>query len=253
MNSKNFIYGVFLLLLPLLVTSCLDEGGNQVTLAAQPAVVQLARGNNKVLLLKGGDKISTDALSADPNLNVGDCGLADFVLDYSDARNIQTLDSAGYYTATSLKFEKITKNPLLPLLADTSRIDSTEMLVNSIYEKTTLLDNNLFLFTDHSIQINVKDISFSYSEEDGPTVEEDGKRIYDIYMRILGDTLSSSYKEIKYNVLVMDSLILKQAEVEKAIGKDSLNFRINYLSAIKEDSTGVWKASPYYTILLPKQ
>lgn len=251
MNSKHFIYGLFLGLLPLWATSCLDDGGNQVTLAAQPAVVQMARGNNKVLLLKGGDKISTDELSADPNIDEGDCGLVDFVLDYADARNIQTLDSAGYYTATSLKFNEIPKTPLLSLLADTSRIDTTEMLVNSIYEKTTLLANNLFLFTDHATQIDVKEVNFSYNKADGPTVEEDGKRIYDIYMRIWGEK-AGTQREIKYNVLALDSLILKQAEVEKAIGKDSLNFRINYLSAVKEDSTGVWKASSYYSIVLPK-
>lgn len=252
MRSNEFIYGLLLMLLPLLSTSCLDKGGNQVTLALQPAVVQLESEDTKVLLLKGGDLIYAENLDNDPNVEEGDCGLVDFVLDYSDAQNIQNKDSLGYYTASDLTFRKLTKNPLNPALADTSRVVWTERVVTNIYGKTVLLENNLFLFTDHAIRFDPKGLSFSYNKESDPFVDENGKRIYDIYLRIAGDS-TGTQKEIKYNVLALDSLIHYQAPIEQAAGIDSLNFRINYLSAIKNDSTPAWKTSQNYTIYLPKE
>lgn len=252
MRSKEFIYGLLLLLLPLLSTSCLDDGGNQVTLAAQPAVVQLESEDAKVLLLKGGDLIYAEKLNTDPNIEVGDCGLVDFVLDYSDAQNIQSRDSLGYYTASDLTFYPLTRIPLHPVLADTSTVVWTERVITNIYPKTVLLENNLFLFTDHAIRFNIKGVNFSYNKENGPFVDENGKRIYDIYMRIIGDS-TGTQKEIKYNVLALDSLLHYQAPVEQAAGMDSLNFRINYLSAIKNDSTPAWRISQNYTVVLPEK
>ncbi len=252
MRSKNFIYGLLLTLLSLSATSCLDDGGSQVSLTSQPAVVKLDSESGKVLLLKGGDRIGNEKLDADPNIVDGDCGLVDFVLDYSDAQNIQTDSVLDYYTASSLTFLKLPKNPLLPELSDTSRVVWTERVITNIYEKSVLLENSLFLFTDHSIRFDIKEVDFSYNKEGAPFVEKDGKRIYDIYLRIAGDS-TGTQKEIKYNVLALDSLIHYQAPIEQAAGKDSLNFRINYLSAVKNDSTPSWRTSQDYTILLPKK
>ena len=252
MRIEKKIYGLLLLLLPLLAVSCLDDGGNRITLAAQPAVLKLASDGKKALLLKGGDMIHAENLETNPNLEVGDCLLADFVLDYSDAQNIKDSVVVDYYTGEISNLTQLAKNPLYPALSDTSKVVWTEKTITNIYEKSVLLEDNLFLFTDHSIRFDIKGLQFSYDKESGPEVEKDGSRIYNIYFRILGDS-TSTQKEIKYNVLALDSLIHYQAPIEQAAGKDSLNFRINYLSAVKNDSTGAWKASRTYTILLPKK
>lgn len=253
MRSKECIYGLLLLILPIIAISCLDDGGNQIKLDSQPAVVKLDLDGKKFLILKGGDSVYAESLDNNADFAAGDCGLADFELDFSDGSKVQSTDSAAnYYIASSLRFTELVKHPLYPELSDTSLVDPTEMVITNIHDKTVLLENNLFLFTDHTIQIGLKEVDFSYDKESKPTVEEDGKRVYDIYMRISGDTIGTQ-KEIKYNVLALDSLIHYQGAVEQAVGKDTLNFRINYLSAIKSDSTPFWKTSKNYMILLPKK
>lgn len=247
MKNKKLKYGLLLIILPLLLLSCLDDGGNEVTLASQPAVIKL-HDSKKAILLKGGDLIYSEDLDSNPNLGEGDCGLADFVLDYSLAENINTTES-GYFTASKITFNKITKNPLLKVISDTSKVFSGEKTVTSIYEKSVLLENNLFLFTDHSIEIKVTKLDFSYNKEEEPTITEDKKRIYDIYFRIVGDTVSVQ-KEIKYNVLALDSFIIDKSKIEKEAGIDSLYFRIKYVSAIKNDSTPSWKVSQNFGIAL---
>lgn len=251
MKSKDLIYGLLLLFFPLFMASCLDEGGNEITLASQPAVVKLGANNTKMLMLKGGDRILSETLNNNAEIEIGDCGLADFVLDYSDPLNINSKEDS-MYTVKSLKFEKIDKAQLQSTLSDTSRVMSGEKIVTAIREKSLLMENNLFLFTEHTMKFDLGEINFSYDKSSAPTVEQGGSRVYTIYMRIVGDSINTQ-KEIKYNVLALDSLLVNQAGLEQTAGVDSINFRIKYLSAIKSDSTAAWKTSQQYTIRLPEK
>ena len=236
------------IILPLLSTSCLDEGGNEIMLTSQPAVVKLVP--EKVFLLKGGDKIYTEEMESDPNLEEGDCGLADFVLDYSAAENIKNnVENSGYYTASEAVFTELTKNGVNENLSDTGKVYSDERVVTTLYEKSTLLEQNLFLFTNHSIQFDTKELDLSYNKGSEPEAEEDGKRVYNLFLRITGDSIGTQ-KEIKYNVFDLASFIATKSVVERQNGEDSLYFRINYVSAIKNDSVPSWAESQNFAVSL---
>ncbi|MDD4515101.1 hypothetical protein [Massilibacteroides sp.] len=249
MGNRAIILGVGLILLFFFITSCLDDGGNEIMLTSQPAVVKLVP--EKVLLIKGGDLIHSAEMESNPNLEEGDCGLVDFVLDYSDAENINTADS-GYYTASDVQFTSMDKNPLETILPDTGKVNAKEVVITDMYDKSVLLDYNLFLFTNHTIEFSLDSINLSYNGEDSqPVVSSAGQRVYNFYLRYLGDTISTQ-KEIKYNVFDLTSFVAEKTNEEREAGKDSLYFRINYISAIKTDSTASWSTSQNFGVSLPR-
>ncbi len=248
MKKNNRIYGFVLIVLLLSSTSCLDQGGNEIMLTSQPAVVKLVP--EKVFLLKGGDRIHTENMESDPNLEEGDCGLVDFVLDYSDAENIkENIEENGYYTASEAVFTELEKQKLYENLSDTGIVYSKERIVTDLYEKSTLIEKNLFLFTDHAIQFNVDELDLSYNKGAEPVILNDGKRVYDLYLRMTGDSIGKQ-EEIKYNVFDLASFISEKGIVEQHNGMDSLYFRIKYVSAIKTDSVPSWTVSQYFAVFL---
>lgn len=250
MKSVKIIYVLASLAILLSTTSCLDEGGNLITLASQPAVVKMNDGQ-KVLLLKGGDKIYASGLDSNADLEAGDCGLVDFDLDYSDVSNIHAEDS-GFYTASNLSFTKYNKYPLSEHLSDTSGVYVDEKMVSSIYEKSLILDNNLFLFTNHTLEFDTDTIDLSYNKGETVLANDEGKRVYAFYLRFIGDTISTQ-KEIKVSVFDLASFVAEKGKIEQEANQDSLYFSIKYVSAIKSDLTPTWSSSQAFAIGLSEK
>jgi len=244
--KRELLYGLSMILV-LLLPSCLGEGGSEVTLANQPAVVRGTTDGN-VLVINGGSIISSAEFRGRLDVSPGDCALVDFMLDFSAAENINK-ESAGVYTAEKINYNPIRSLPLEPTLTDTLELMEQERIVSSVYNKSCLLEERLFLFTEHSIQLSDLVLDLSYDADAGPSVDNN-KRIYDLYFRMVGDSINAS-KSIIYNAFNLSEFIQKKGGKERDAGKDSLFFRVKYLSAIRSDSTGVWKATPEFHVVLP--
>lgn len=252
MRNKEIIYLVILFVASILYTSCLDDGGNAITLASQISIVKKKPGDDrKFLLLKGGEMMYSPEFDKNDDYRIGDCGLADFIIDYSDPANANYEQDSGFLTVKNMKFTKLQKYPLDTALTDTSMILDQEVIVTSIYNKSVILEKNLFLFTEHNFSFKVDSFNLSYNKEKAPELVDD-KRIYNLYLRmVMGNDTITKDKEIKYNAINLAEFIEKEGAKELALKKDTfLYFRINYLSAIRSDSTASWKASSEYAVNL---
>lgn len=251
MRNKEIIYLVILFVASILYTSCLDDGGNAITLASQVTVVTKKSGDDrKLLLLKGGKLIYSPDFDKNDEYRIGDCALIDFIIDYSDPANAN-YEQDSVITAQIKNNTKLQKYPLDTALTDTSMVIDQEVIVTSIYNKSVILEKNLFLFTEHNFSFEVDSFNLSYNKEKAPDIVDD-KRIYNLYLRmVMGNDTITKDKEIKYNAINLAEFIEKEGAKELALKKDTfLYFRINYLSAIRSDSTASWKASSEYAVNL---
>lgn len=249
MKNKKTIYLLSLLLIVLVSTSCLDKGGYELSISFQPAVVKVQEDSQKLFILKNGDKIYSEKHDSDPNVEDGDCGIVDFTWNVSDPAH--KVDSS-FYTAATLSFGKLDKFGLKENISDTTKVYANEHVVTSFYNKSVLLENNLFLFTEHTGTFDLDSVDLSYNKNFVPEFK-DGKRVYDLYFRLTGDTIKNSQKEIKYNVFDISNFIAEKSEFENEKGKDTLYFRVKYVSSIKTDSVPAWKTSPDFELFLPKK
>ena len=230
-----------------LFVSCLAEGGSEVTLASQPAVVKNVA-EKKALVIKSGTVIYSDEFNSRSNVVEGDCALVDFTIDLSSAENIMK-DSIGYYTAQSINFVPVEKRSVSKVLTDTATLIVNEQVVPSIYNKSCLIEDCLFLFTEHTIHFSNEMVDLSYDDNAEPHVDNNMRRVYSLYLRLAGEVIGDS-KEIKYNAFDLSRFIREKGAKEALAGKDSLVFRINYLNAVRSDSTGVWRYSPEFSLPL---
>lgn len=248
MKIRNLIYGSFLLFIPFWMASCLDDGGNSITLASQVGVVKEVTEEGalkKYLVLNQGDRIYSPDFEKNDEYRNGDCGLADFVIDYSAAENINNRENGiGVYKAETLTFTKIKKDTLKTELSDTLKVRPGEVFVTSIYEKSVILEKNLFLFTDHAVSFEKKGFDLSFNKEAEPVVINE-KSAYNFYLRYTSDTTRANEREIKYSAIDLAPFI---AEKKAKAEKDSLFFRIYYVSAMGTDSVPLFKASREFAV-----
>jgi len=246
MMKRYYLYIMTAVLCPLFV-SCLAEGGSEVTLASQPAVVKNVAGK-KSLIIRNAAAISSDEFANRSNVLEGDCALVDFTVDLSSAENIMK-DSVGYYTAQSINFVPMEKRSVAKELTDTATLIVNEQIVPSIYNKSILIEDCLFLFTEHSVHFSNDMVDLSYNDDAEPVVDNNMRRVYSLHLRLAGEVISSS-KEIKYNVFDLSQFINDKGAKEVLAGNDSLVFRVNYLNAVRGDSEGVWRYSPEFSLPL---
>lgn len=247
MINKKAIYLFSLLFMALLTTSCLDDSGSEISVTFQPAVVKGAS-PNKLFMLKSGEYIYDESYQSNVNVEEGDCGLVDFV--WNTAGSSAVADSIKF-VASSLEFTELTKNPMKENLSDTAKVYSKEQAISSFYTKSVILEKNLFLFTEHARGFSNSSVDLSYNKGFVPVAGTDGKTVYNLYLRIIGDTTETKVKTIMYNVVDLSAFINEKGNKELEKKKDTLYFKVNYLSAVKTDSIPSWGTKDF-AVYLPE-
>lgn len=226
--------------------SCLGDGGSEVQVFAQPAIVKQVSGK-KVLLIQNGSTVSSDDFAQRVDLFENDCGLINFRLDFASVANISRGDSGGVYTAENIDFMGMRRWDVSAVLTDTTLLTLKEQRTASVYEKSCMLDRHLFLFTTHPVELR-DSLSMSYDVMSEPVVIS-GRRVYNLYLRVMGDTVRGG-TTLASNSFDLSEFITVKSSVEKQAQKDSLFFRINYVTSVRDSVTPVWGTSSEFALKL---
>lgn len=246
--KKIVIYG--LSVMGLLLTSCLGDPATSLTMALQPAVVQLEP--VKVLCVKGGDKISSTDFQK-KSVADGECFLVDYSIDMGAAENAEGGKANGYYTAIIGPYTNVSKWPLFTNLTDTLGVEPNELSVSVVHDRRAYIQGEFFLFTDLAGHLESQVDSFSLSYNPDQAMVGDS-RIYDLYLRVMKVKEGQEQTEATLftaNAFHLEDFVNEASakETPDKDGKRTVNFRINYVSGFNSDTTQcIWKSSNVFTI-----
>lgn len=234
--KRNGLYGAACAL-SLLLSSCLGDGGDGITLAAQAGVV--SANPVQMINLKGGDKISSESFQKEKHED-GSCFLVDFSVDYTSADNSEGgLKEHGYYTAEILQKIPVEQWTVANALTDTSKVLLNEIPTSSIYSRNAYIKGRMFLFSEyHNIPEN-QELAFDLSYDAAlPTMKVDEERkAYVLYLR--ATKKSEGAEGETSNVLVpnafdMEGFFSKVRTKEKNTEDMQVNIVVVYVNAIDE-------------------
>lgn len=228
------VWGLFAIWL----TSCLGDGANEITYN-RLGVVQTEPW--KCIFTSDGYMISSPDFDARQDVKGGDCCLVDYRTNFSDEMG------NGVYEAKILRYDTIVGWPLSPVLIDTALVLDGEQTISVQVNRTTYIQGHLFLFTQHSGHLtNQKDLfSLSYNPKQIVQPDENGKRIYDLFLRVTkeGGENPAQSSLILPNAFTIRKFIEEASVAEKEAGQSGLYFKVNYTQRFNEDTTAcVWAA-----------
>lgn len=228
------------------LTSCLGDGGGNLTLSSQPGVVEIEP--TKVIYMKGNVVITSEELQKE-SLDNGECVLVDYTVDFTTAENSNS-GTPLVYTAVIKPITHVNNWPLFDMLTDTVKPITNEFLISTIQQKFGYIRGQFFLFAEASghTTSQVDTFALSYNPMQKVEPDKDGNLIYDLYLRaaVKEDTGSGTGNSmILPNAFNIESFVNKVGQN----GNAEVKFRINYVSSFNKDSTGVfWKPSEPFTI-----
>lgn len=181
------------------------------------------------------------------DLEDGDCCSVDFKTSFTD------MLADGVYDADIFSYDTVPVCPLYDELTDTSVIVTNERLVTLYFDKSIYLEGRFFLETKHkNHQEDQTDImNLSYDPEEGAEEDEDGERVYNLYLRVAqegGTGDSTTY--IRTTAFTIADFLDQAKEIEDLAGLDRINFRIKYPTGFNADTTAcVWGSTDMFTLL----
>lgn len=232
----------------LLLTSCLEGGENSAS-GTVFGVLSYEYKTGKNLLYDSDVSVPfyVAALANDPNFMGGnEAVVADLNISWDSAENAD-YTSKGYITATlnsANGYTKLDKYPIYPVLTDTSKTLSKEILLTSVatqgYKK---VKDHLFLSLNHSTIVNDQKntLELSYDRTKEPEVVN-GKRVYDFFVRVVktedgkGATMQNPSQTVVFDGSNQLDLLVS---AEKAQSAESLNLRLHFAKSFNSDSTKV--------------
>lgn len=239
MKNKE-LYSIFIVCL-LMMSSCLWDTNTQITVGEQEAVYQTRP--TQGFFVEGGRFLYGTNLGVSGNN--GDCFLIQYSFD-SAAPELQNSDS--------LSIELI-ENPvpvdLWPVdknWTDTTVVLKDEMLTKAITGRDFYIRGRLFLWSTHTVVENQKDsFMISYNPENLYT-QEDGKRIYNLYLRAIarievgeGEELPKGQQLNLVNAFSVEEFYNMVSALEEEKGSNTFSIAINYASAFNKDTTAcIW-------------
>lgn len=241
---------VVLMILGLLLTSCLGDTNTRITMGVQEAVYRS--------LSSGGFLVSDGRFLYGSNLGVtaddGDCFLIEYSFDAADS------ELKG---SDSLSIEMEAQPVEVSLwhsdeeLTDTLAVLDGEVLTKSLLGRKAYIAGRLFLWSNHS-EVSGQQDSFMISYDPANMyTEEDGKRIYTLYLRAVkkaseSDEESTSTETVlRTNAFDIEEFFLGAKERETARGETELNLAIRYVSAYNKDTTEcVWSTADLMTVAI---
>jgi len=236
---KKFIITSFLLSLLVVFTSCLGDGSSTEEDTTYGVVV---RKGSRLLILdaKGYYTSSPELLTT---LNEGDC------IFYRRFINFDVQESNEYYAVSVVGYG------VVPYADFRNNVDTDNILENeftiSQINPITLLDGKLFFLTYHPKVASDQKNNFHIECTETPETI-DGKRVYNLYVRVVERVKGEETKipTEKRNVADISRLI----QTEKNAGNKVLNIKFNYISELNADSTvATWSSQTLYDrIFIPE-
>jgi hypothetical protein len=244
--EKISLFILYSLLAVILVTSCLGDSNQQITIANQPGVV-IKSGNEVKVQLKDSIFIYSSQLSGVDN---GNCLLLKYNLDYSLGVNADSGRQAGFFTVDLLEANGV---PLYTVVneLDTTTMFRSERLIKEIRQGYAYILDRLFLYTIHpvdSLQLqNLFELAYNAKKEPSGT---DGNKnpVYNLYLRVFKNPGADEQKTGTPDRLFINAFNLSDiAAKERAAGKDSLFLKINYISSFSRDTSSItdWASIQY--------
>lgn len=237
--KKNELYGILAICM-LLLSSCLGDTNTRITVGEQEAVYQSRP--HQGFYVNGGRFLYGSGVAA--NGDTGDCFLIEYSFDSSDPALLGS-DSLS----VELEYQPIGV-PLWPSdsrLTDTTRVLADEVLTESLLGRKAYISGRLFLWSKHREAESRQDsFMLSYDPENRYTLEE-GKRVYNLYLRVVGETMDSgeeaegeNAKEqevTRVNAFNIEDFFAKAKEMEAGKGENEVAIAINYASSFNKDTT----------------
>lgn len=232
--KKCALFCIFTMLAVTIITSCMGESGQIVSMANQPGVVIKTPDSTKIQTRD--ITLYSDRYTA--SADDGDCFILQYNIDFGLFANADTGRRTGLYTVEILNMEAVPMPDLETTLVDTATVFTNEQTI-SLQKRYSIIRNRLFLYT----QINpdtvlpVNTFSLSYTTEAAPATSDGNKKIYDLFLRSTkepsnGTTIDLS-KKIYLNAFNIYDLLSKKGS------DDTLFFRINYVNSFNKDSTAI--------------
>jgi hypothetical protein len=236
MKKHSALYVISLLLLSL-ITSCLGDSGQKVSMGNYPGVV--VKQNDSVKIhLKGNDVIYSPKVTS--NVDNGNCVIVDFSLDFGQPENADSGKIKGFLTVDVTNVTLVPEPEFKTVLTDTSRMLDNEHTFASIQPRDAFILNRFFLFTQH--RADVLPLTFDLScDLEQPLAD----KTYDLFLRVIKKAggASAAQPTTQYNAFDLTQLAARET--------DSLFFRIKYVQSFNRDSTQInWAVTPTYRFAL---
>lgn len=243
MRRHTFLYVAVSVFLVSLISSCLGDEGDMVSVGNQPGVVVKNATETKVMLRD----IEIYADNFGGGVDNGDCLILKYKIDFGLLANSDSGRRSGLYKAEILQTDTVHNEPLLAELElDTVSVLPGEQIISSLQQRYAIINNQFFLYSVHkedSLKRRLHNLfELSYNPEQEPRQEEN-RAIYDLYLRVVkakdGEVVSEPEK-IFVNAFNISELLAKS--------NDSVFFRVKYVSNFNKDTTAVanWSASSVF-------
>jgi len=254
---KGIVAACMVVAAMMMLSSCLEGGGNKMT-DTTAGVIRFDDNTFKNVL----DVSEYESLYAPTfdNMAEGACCFVYYELDFEDPENTSEMVAAhGYYWVTIMDKAEVERFYMLSSLDTSSVALEKELAVtNPVYQVNGYVKGVLFV-THQLVMAEDQKITWRLSGDyQNPAKDDSGSNVYDVYLRAVERIESSKTHEESYATYAYDMKYFFQnaARAEKALGKDRVAIRFNYVSKI-EDGVATWDkiSDPYefsLELLLPE-
>lgn len=233
-----------------LLTSCLDGGGNKQQLQL-PSIIDYSSTSMRTLVYPlGYYTLYMPTVANDPTYSSGDVVYADFIVDFDSPDNANA-SANGFYVASGAASTPIEKGYLSFSELDSTALDSellmtnleTMILLSPNYRKIIAAPQFESVMTE---QKNDYRLTFDYDQE--PETVDGTERVYTLYLRSQkmtdgkAPTISNAYDQRVFDAGQFYSVTKNK---ESVAGKNIVSYQIKYPKTFNSDSTKVatWGAS----------
>lgn len=230
---------IWLLLVGIILTACMGESEYKLTYE-RLGVIQVSSVTS--LYTVDGLTVTSPAFAG---MKDGDCYFVDFRSVPLDSGNRQPVE------VEVLRMDTVAMWPMAATFADTSTVLKNEQLFKSvsISKKNNYAKGRLFVYTTRNYYFDDENTQYNLSYNWDETKERDslGFYTYDLYLRLTAQSAKDTIFGNQYtvtNAFILDEFLQKAAQTEEEAGKRLVRLRMNYVKALKTDTTaGTWSAT----------
>ncbi|MEG1748551.1 MAG: hypothetical protein RRZ65_05145 [Tannerellaceae bacterium] len=243
-----------------LLTSCLGSSNNEFT-TTSPGVVTL---DSKTARMIVQTRVGGIYAKGFETYNEGDCVVVNFTVNQDSPENAEASKTGYYFSTLNVAPVEVSQYAINQHQADTSKLLVGEkpiiqaMTPNLVNTYLSYIEKRLFLpvayngISDESLAWDL-----SYDRQNMKAEEENGKRVYSLFLRRRVVKEGTKKAEDKAELLAfrIGNFIDQVNSLEKAASSKEFYVKINYIDKINEkDSTYTWaKMDPnfYITFAVP--
>lgn len=248
MKKRGFL-GMVVACALLLLTSCLGDSNNQQTLSSIPGVISTSKDYKTIIKTAAGAAIYSPSLETAGYLP-GQCVLASFTIDFDAAENANAASNGYYYATMNAVPTNVDRWYANPIMGDTTKLLDKEQAVTSPIDTrygAAYLEGMLFLFSDFT-HLTKQESNWYLSYDGNQTaVEENGKRIYSVFLRaaIKTEGQTPSLNSVVVNAFDAKTMIDGFNTKEKDLGNKEYYIKINYIKEIdaKDPTKFTWTST----------